>query len=1425
MQVGRTRSVVLVVDDSATQGQRSAQELEAAGFRVRTAVNGRDALEQARRWRPDVIVSDVLMPVMDGFALCREVRRDQTLAHVPLILHTMTYLDPRDEEFALGLGATRFVLKPSDPRQLVAEVYAALGTGHTPIASATAVDEQAFLKGYSERLAAKLEDKVAELEHAYRELEFQSQEELRRAQQELVERTRTENAIRQSDAVKGAIFAATLDCVVTIDDAGRIAEFNPAAERTFGYRRDEVLGKDMADLIVPPALRDQHRRGLARYLATGDSAVLGRRVEMAAMRADGTEFPVELTITRLPTDGTPVFTSFIRDLTQHKLAEAELDRLRRQHQLILASAGEGIFGVDTAGNTTFVNPAAERMLGFAANDLLGRPMHDLVHHTRPDGTPYARDACPIYAALTDGAVHEIQDEVFHREDGSSFPVDYLSTPVRDGDAIVGAVVTFKDTTQRRRAELNLQHQAWHDALTGLPNRSRLLVELEQLMTAGTAGDQQFALLLIDLDRFKEVNDAIGHRYGDLALQQVGARFRAELSDLDTLARLGGDEFAVLVRGADADKVYEVAYRLLGALERPFDLEGTGVEIGGSIGAVLYPEHGGDADTLLRRADVAMYAAKGAGSGCAIYTPGMDRHSPERLGLVAELRHAIEHDELVLHYQPQIDVRSGALVGFEALARWPHPQRGLVSPAEFIPLAEQTRLIRPLSRWAIRSALFACAKWTSADLAVPVAVNLSAHDLQDSGLPDFVQASLDESGLPANRLRLEITESSLMADPRGAREILARLRSIGVRIAIDDFGTGYSSLEYLRNLPVDALKIDRSFVRDMASDDGARAIVRATIDLADDLGLRVVAEGVEDAATWEMLAALGCDVAQGYYFGAPLAASDLTQWAADAIHWHAERKLSSESDAALAERVRERRTRLAAEEEFIARKRAEDALRESEERLRLAVEAAGMATWDWDLAKDTITWAGATEALFGFEPAALHGESIRFIERVHTEDRPLVEAALADALRAGELNVECRILRAGGGMRGLACKGRVIRDPSGRSVRLVGTMVDITARQEAERQREGLAQAEKLRALGQLASGVAHDLNQSLLLIAGYGDLARKALQQPVLDPRELDETLAIVTRAALDGGETVKRLLTFARAKPEGDAEPVDLHDLLWDVAQLTAPRWRDAAQAEGRSISLDVAADSDLVVMGWPSALRDALTNLVFNAVDALPTGGVIRLEARRAGDRVQVRVADSGVGISPEVQARVFEPFFSTKGSQGTGLGLAQVFGIVEQHRGQISLESAPGRGTTFELSFDASAVRLLDTEKSSTPQPVLEQRQLRILAVDDEPAIGSMVARLLRPFRHSVKTATSGEQALECLAAEVFDVVVSDLGLGAGMSGWDLAARVGERWPEVRFIMATGWGAAIDPAEARAKGVVAVLAKPYHPDELQRAIAAAA
>ena len=402
------------------------------------------------------------------------------------------------------------------------------------------------------------------------------------------------------------------------------------------------------------------------------------------------------------------------------------------------------------------------------------------------------------------------------------------------------------------------------------------------------------------------------------------------------------------RGPTPRAPSQVADDLVRVLQTPFVLDGQPIAVDASIGIAIAPEHGQDADTLLRCADIAMYQAKSSGAGPSIYRPDLDRHSPDRLALLGELRSAIDDDALLLHYQPKLDMRDGSLVGVEALVRWQHPSRGFLSPGEFIPLAEKTGLIYPLSTWVLEAALRQQQAWRAVGLDVQMAVNLSRRMLHDPHLPETVAQLLARWDVAPGSLVLEITESSLMADPVRAGESLTQLRALGVRVSIDDFGTGYSSLASLQNLSVDELKIDQSFVQAMATDASARAIVRAIVDLADALKLRVVAEGVEDSATWDVLAGLGCEVAQGYFLSPPIVAAEFEAWVAQIGPSWVEVAERSRVKDALQERIRGRGARLTAEEEFIARKQAEAALGASEERNRLALQAAGMGTWDLDL---------------------------------------------------------------------------------------------------------------------------------------------------------------------------------------------------------------------------------------------------------------------------------------------------------------------------------------------------------------------------------------------------------------------------------------------------------------------------------------------
>ncbi len=428
-----------------------------------------------------------------------------------------------------------------------------------------------------------------------------------------------------------------------------------------------------------------------------------------------------------------------------------------------------------------------------------------------------------------------------------------------------------------REAIAKEHQALHDALTGLPNRQLFRDRIDQTVrTAKRSGDTA-VVMIMDLDHFKEINDTLGHHMGDALLKEVSRRLQRALRDSDTVARLGGDEFGVLLPSVQQpEDAVGVAESLLAHLREPFVLDGMRLEIDASVGLALHPKHGTDNETLQQRADIAMYSAKQAGRGFAIFDPELDRHSPRRLALAGGMRSAINEGQIHLFYQPKADLRTGRIMGCEALARWDHPEFGIVGPSEFVPIAEQTGLITPLTSFVLDAALKQVRAWQLAGLQLSVAVNLSARSFLDTQLAVEIPRLLARHGVEARLLELEITESMLMTDPARAEATLARLSQIGLTLSVDDFGTGYSSLANLKRLPVDVIKIDKSFVMEMAVDASDAAIVRSTIELAHNLGLRVVAEGVESEDAWRHLEALGCDFAQGYYLSRPLPSDAATR---------------------------------------------------------------------------------------------------------------------------------------------------------------------------------------------------------------------------------------------------------------------------------------------------------------------------------------------------------------------------------------------------------------------------------------------------------------------------------------------------------------------------------------------------------------------
>ncbi len=435
----------------------------------------------------------------------------------------------------------------------------------------------------------------------------------------------------------------------------------------------------------------------------------------------------------------------------------------------------------------------------------------------------------------------------------------------------------KKRKEHLQAQEMVKYLAYYDPLTALPNRVLLLERLDAAIRVAKNKNQTIALLLVDLDHFKDINDTLGHHRGDLVLQQVGKRLQSVVRDSDTVSRLGGDEFAVILPLAEPEHTTLVVQKILRAIEETITIEGIPLALEGSIGVAVYPEHGNDPNILLQRADVAMYSAKRAGMGFSVYTTDQDRHTPRQLTLIGQLRQAMEQDQLVLHFQPKINIRTRKILDVEALIRWQHPEYGFIPPVEFIPPAERTGLIKPLTMWVLKTVARHRTEWSRRGVDIHISANLSVRNLEDPQLPNQVSELLTPANLRAGWLKMEITESAIISDSARAMDVLNTLSRMGVRFSIDDFGTGYSSLVYLKQLPVDEIKIDKAFLKDMAVNENDAVIVRSTIELGHNLGLQVVAEGVENKETWNRLDALGCDAAQGYYMCRPIPAEDLLGW--------------------------------------------------------------------------------------------------------------------------------------------------------------------------------------------------------------------------------------------------------------------------------------------------------------------------------------------------------------------------------------------------------------------------------------------------------------------------------------------------------------------------------------------------------------------
>jgi diguanylate cyclase (GGDEF)-like protein/PAS domain S-box-containing protein len=684
---------------------------------------------------------------------------------------------------------------------------------------------------------------------------------------DVTERRRGQEALRRL----AGMVATSTDAIMAVDLNGFILNWNSGAERMYGYRAEEIIGRSI--LTITPDAKADELTGILDRARRGEPI---DQVETLRKRKDGSLVEVSISFSTLAdVDGTVIATTGIhRDISIAKRAAEALQVSEERYRRIVDTAYEGIWVIDAQNLTTYVNPRMAEMLAYTVEEMVGRSVLDFLD----------TEARASFADNQPSRVKGIsaQREVrFTRKDGADLWTLLSIRPNFDeAGRYEGSLAMAMDITERRRVQKALEYQALHDALTGLPNRLLLAERLGEALVSARAPHEQVAVFILDLDHFKEVNETFGLQAGDLVLEQVGPRLQSELGAEDMVARLSGDEFGVLLTNTDPTAAGVKAAGLLEALERPFEVEGQALDLAASIGIAIFPSDGDDVGTLMRHADIALFVAKQGRGAFERFAPEHEKQGASRLTLMAELRQALhDDDQLFLQFQPLVSLRDRSLAGVEALVRWQHPQRGLVPPMDFVPFAEKTGLVQPLTKWVLASALKQSAAWHRGGHRIPVSVNISMRDLVDPGFPQLVSKLLRDAGAEPSWVRLEITESVIMSKPEQAINTLSQLRKLGIRLAVDDFGTGYSSLAYLDRLPVDEIKIDKSFVSAMAGEVSRTNIVRASIDLGHSLRLESVAEGVEDARTWEVLAALACDMAQGYFISRPLLAKEVLPWLA------------------------------------------------------------------------------------------------------------------------------------------------------------------------------------------------------------------------------------------------------------------------------------------------------------------------------------------------------------------------------------------------------------------------------------------------------------------------------------------------------------------------------------------------------------------
>src|SRR5438132_6037942 len=671
---------------------------------------------------------------------------------------------------------------------------------------------------------------------------------------EAVERARAEPSLRRTASRFKQIIDSTLDAVISIDRNAHVIEWNRQAEATFGLRTRDVIGRPLPRNIVP---------ALLEAIASG---VPKRRIESIARRADGQEFPVEVMIDPVGSGDEQSYTAFIRDISERKQAQIELEQREQRFRALVEKSWSGVALLDSDAAFVYVGPSTQSLLGYDERELMQTSFLGFVH---PRDRQTTRD---IFIELVATPSREAHAELrFLHKNGTWIWLEEFGQNLLHDSSVNAVVVNYRDITQRKATEKQLEYQAYYDALTGLPNRLLFRDRVVNAIAQAKRHRRGIAVMYLDLDHFKLVNDGLGHSVGDSLLSEVAARLQGSIRASDTISRLGGDEFTILLNDtSSSEAVFGVARKILHSIARRFRVESHELFITASIGISIFPTDGEDVETLLKCPDSAMYRAKELGRNQAQpFTSSMNARYIRRLAIEQTLHQAADRNELEVYYQPIYERSRKRIVTVEALVRWNHPTRGLLEPVEFIQLAEETGLIVPIGHWVIGKACRQLREWHDAGMSdLRLAVNISAPQLHHPHFVDFVIETLTSNRLEPAVLDLEITESVAVHNVEQTTQILRDVKRHGVKLAIDDFGAGQSSLIYVKRFPIDSIKIDRSLIHDVSVDETATAVVSYIINLAHTLKLEVVAEGVETEEQYAFLRLTGCDRMQGYLFGRP-----------------------------------------------------------------------------------------------------------------------------------------------------------------------------------------------------------------------------------------------------------------------------------------------------------------------------------------------------------------------------------------------------------------------------------------------------------------------------------------------------------------------------------------------------------------------------